>query len=365
MAVEKNTKDAVGAMRNPQTIWAAMTSSDFNFPLLQEAGELLRMGGLVAFPTETVYGLGANGLSDSACKKIYEAKGRPSDNPLILHIPSKEEIAPLVLEISNEAEQLLEAFCPGPLTLVFKKAEAVSDIVSGGLPTVAIRIPKHPVANQLLRLAGVPVAAPSANQSGRPSSTKASHVKEDLWNKIDMIVDGGDTEFGLESTIVDVSVSPPVLLRPGAITKNMIEEVVGTIELDPTILNKPEKDVKPKAPGMKYTHYAPKARVVLVDTEAETLVDTINHLIKSDNDKKIGVLATEKNAKQYENAVVRSLGNKENLEEIGKNLFDALRWFDEQNVDLIYSEMFIKEEVGLAIMNRLEKAAGYEVLRHR
>ncbi|MBR5123087.1 MAG: threonylcarbamoyl-AMP synthase, partial [Anaerotignum sp.] len=235
--------------------------------IIQTAAKILQEGGLVAFPTETVYGLGGNGLDNSACEKIYLAKGRPSDNPLILHISEFEELKPIVREISPAAQKLMDAFWPGPLTMVFPKSDIVPEKATGGLDTVAVRFPNHPVARAIIHAAGLPIAAPSANSSGKPSPTRASHVEFDLNGKIDMIVDGGAAEWGLESTIVDVSGEVPMILRPGAVTKEMMEEVVGKVEIDPAILQKPAADLKPKAPGMKYTHYSPKAEVVLVKGE--------------------------------------------------------------------------------------------------
>ena len=238
---------------------------------LLEAAEVLRNGGLVAFPTETVYGLGGNALDEKAAGKIYAAKGRPSDNPLIAHISCMEELEPLVSEVSTAGKRLAERFWPGPLTLVFPKSEKVPYGTTGGLETLAVRMPSDPVANRLIRLAGIPVAAPSANTSGRPSPTTAEHVWQDLAGKIEMIVDGGPVGIGLESTIVDVSGDEPVILRPGAITQEMIGELLGKVELDPAITGPLKENVRPKAPGMKYRHYAPKGELVLVELKEETI----------------------------------------------------------------------------------------------
>ncbi len=326
-----------------------------------EAAEVLKRGGLVAFPTETVYGLGGNGLDAEACKKIYEAKGRPSDNPLILHISQISELRPIVGEIPPVGEALMEAFWPGPLTMIFPKSELVPLSVTGGLDTVAVRFPTHPVALAIIRKAGLPIAGPSANSSGKPSPTRASHVEFDLSGKIDMIVDGGASQWGLESTIVDVSGDVPVILRPGAITKEMMEEVVGAVEIDPAILAKPTKDLRPKAPGMKYTHYSPKAEVTMVAGEAKQVVETINNLVAKHHadGKTVGVLATEETKKDYTADDVLSLGRKDDLEEIGANLYKHLRKFDFHKMDFVYAEVFSEEGEGLAIMNRLQKAAGY------
>ena len=329
---------------------------------IQTAGKILREGGLVAFPTETVYGLGGNGLNGEACKKIYLAKGRPSDNPLILHISAREELDAIVREISPAADKLMDAFWPGPLTLVFPKADCVPDAATGGLDTVAVRFPNHPVARAIIRAAGVPIAAPSANSSGKPSPTRASHVEFDLNGRIDMIVDGGAAEWGLESTIADVSGEIPVILRPGAVTKEMMEEVVGTVEIDPAILAKPEEHLKPKAPGMKYTHYSPKAEVVLVTGGQTAAFINAQTAAEKAQGKKTGVMATEETKALYDADVVLSLGSRENLEEIGANLFKLLRKFDFLGVDCVYSEVFSEEGEGMAIMNRLNKAAGYRII---
>ena len=332
--------------------------------IIQTAAKILQEGGLVAFPTETVYGLGGNGLDNSACEKIYLAKGRPSDNPLILHISEFEELKPIVRGISTAAQKLMDAFWPGPLTMVFPKSDIVPEKATGGLDTVAVRFPNHPVARAIIHAAGLPIAAPSANSSGKPSPTRASHVEFDLNGKIDMIVDGGAAEWGLESTIVDVSGEVPMILRPGAVTKEMMEEVVGKVEIDPAILQKPAADLKPKAPGMKYTHYSPKAEVVLVKGETTAVVDEINRLAAEDmaHGFKTGVMATEETKDLYKADIVLSLGSRERPEEIGANLFKYLRKFDFLGAERVYSEVFSEEGEGMAIMNRLNKAAGYQTI---
>ena len=332
--------------------------------VIQTAAKILREGGLVAFPTETVYGLGGNGLDSAACEKIYLAKGRPSDNPLILHISELAELDRIAAEVSPKAKRLMDAFWPGPLTMIFRKRDIVPAKATGGLDTVAVRFPNHPVARAIIRAAGLPIAAPSANSSGKPSPTRASHVEYDLNGKIDMIVDGGAAEWGLESTIVDVSGEVPTLLRPGAVTKEMLEEVIGQVEIDPAILQKPAADVKPKAPGMKYTHYAPKAEVFLVQGEKRTVAERINRLAAAAQaaGKRVGVMATEETKALYHADIVLSLGSREKPEEIGANLFKVLRRFDFLGADTVYSEVFSEEGEGMAIMNRLRKAAGYRVI---
>lgn len=332
---------------------------------LAEAAQILRDGGLVAFPTETVYGLGANALDEAAAKKIYAAKGRPSDNPLIAHISCLEELKPLVAYIPEAGRKLAEAYWPGPLTMVFPKSDIVPYGTTGGLDTVAVRMPSDPVANRLIKLAGVPVAAPSANTSGRPSPTTAQHVWQDMEGKIEMILDGGPVGIGVESTIVDVSGDVPTLLRPGAITMEMLRETVGRVEIDPAIQAPPSADLRPKAPGMKYRHYAPHADLQLVEGETDKVVETINALVKEKlaEGKKVGVICTDETRERFPQGEVRSVGLRAKEETIAHNLFAVLREFDDLDVDCIYSESFSKDHLGQAIMNRLTKAAGYHVLK--
>ena len=339
---------------------------------LMEAAEILRAGGLVAFPTETVYGLGANALNEEAAKKIYAAKGRPSDNPLIAHISKPEELAPLVKEIPEAGRKLMEAYWPGPLTMIFPKSDIVPYGTTGGLDTVAIRMPSDPIANRMIALAGIPIAAPSANTSGRPSPTTAEHVYQDMNGKIEMILDGGAVGIGVESTIVDVSGPVPMLLRPGAITIEMLRETVGQVEIDPAIQGPMAANVKPKAPGMKYRHYAPKAELVLVEEKnpetkeviSDRVVEEINRLAKErlDQGQKVGIICTEETRDRYPQGMVRSLGFRSKPETIAHNLFAVLREFDDLGADYIYSESFPKDHLGQAIMNRLTKAAGYHIL---
>ena len=332
---------------------------------LAEAAEILRNGGLVAIPTETVYGLGANALDESASKKIYEAKGRPSDNPLIAHISCMDELSALVSEIPEAGRKLAEKYWPGPLTMVFPKKEIVPYGTTGGLETVAIRMPSDPVANRLIKLAGVPIAAPSANTPGRPSPTKAEHVVEDMNGKIEMIIDSGEVGIGVESTIVDVSGKVPMLLRPGAITMEMLRETLGEVEIDPAILGPLSADVKPKAPGMKYRHYAPQAEMTLVEGEMEHVVEFINQEAKLalEAGLKVGIICTEESRESYQCGMLKVIGSRENEESVAHNLFAVLREFDDQKVDCIFSESFSKDRLGQAIMNRLCKAAGYHIVK--
>ena len=332
---------------------------------IEYAASIIKEGGLVAFPTETVYGLGANALDESASKKIYEAKGRPSDNPLIAHISCMDELSALVSEIPEAGRKLAEKYWPGPLTMVFPKKEIVPYGTTGGLETVAIRMPSDPVANRLIKLAGVPVAAPSANTSGRPSPTKAEHVVEDMNGKIEMIIDSGEVGIGVESTIVDVSGKVPMLLRPGAITMEMLRETLGEVEIDPAILGPLSADVKPKAPGMKYRHYAPQAEMTLVEGEMEHVVEFINQEAKLalEAGLKVGIICTEESRESYQCGMLKVIGSRENEESVAHNLFAVLREFDDQKVDCIFSESFSKDRLGQAIMNRLCKAAGYHIVK--
>ena len=332
---------------------------------LKEAAEILKNGNLVAFPTETVYGLGANALDESAAKKIYAAKGRPSDNPLIAHVCNLEMIEPLISYFPEKGRKLAEAFWPGPMTLIFPKSDLVPYGTTGGLDTVAIRMPSDPVAAELIRLAGVPVAAPSANTSGRPSPTLAEHVYQDMNGKIDVILDGGPVGIGVESTIVDVTGEIPMLLRPGAITMEMLRETVGEVEIDPAIVGPMKADMRPKAPGMKYRHYAPKADLTLLEGETGDVVRKINELAaeKLAEGHRVGIICTDETQSSYPAGLVRSIGSRAKEETIAHNLYAVLREFDDLGAEYIFSEKFSEDHLGLAIMNRLNKAAGYHVLK--
>ncbi|PGS41221.1 threonylcarbamoyl-AMP synthase [Bacillus cereus] len=327
------------------------------YPQLQEAAKLLRENEAIAFPTETVYGLGANAMNDEAIAKIFEAKGRPSDNPLIVHIGTKSQLDGIVKEIPPVAEKLMEHFWPGPLTIILPRKEGISEKVTAGLNTVGVRMPDHPVALALIEEANVPVAAPSANRSGRPSPTLASHVYEDLNEKIAGIVDGGATGVGVESTVIDCTSDVPTILRPGGITKEQLEAVIGTVFLDPAL--KDEKE-KPKSPGMKYTHYAPKAPLSIVEGSREFIQRLVDE--KKEEGFKVGVLTTEEYQHVYNADVVLSCGVRSDLASVATKLYDVLRTFDASEVDVIFSESFPNEGIGNAIMNRLTKAAGHQII---
>ncbi len=339
--------------------------------LLARAADLLRSGSVVAFPTETVYGLGANALDAKAVLGIFAAKERPADNPLIIHIAERGELAGLTDGVPEVAERLMSAFWPGALTLVFRKSTAVPDAVTAGLETVGIRMPVHPVALRLLRLARVPVAAPSANRSGRPSPTTAAHVMDDMDTRIPMIVDGGPCQVGVESTVLDVTVEPPMILRPGGVTREMIEAVIGPVSLDPHLLGGTEK---PRSPGMKYTHYAPKAPMTLYVGAPEA----VGRMLAADamrlcsEGKKVGVLCTVESKPLYAEGGTRkknegsitaiSTGLRKNPASIAAGVFSVLRRFDTLGVEVILAEGFPETGVGHAIMNRLRKAAGGHVV---
>lgn len=370
---------------------------------ISEAAEILKGGGLVAFPTETVYGLGGNGLDKEAAKKIYAAKGRPSDNPLILHVSSIEEVYPLVKALPEKAKKLMEAFWPGPLTLVLPKSDLVPKESTGGLETVALRSPENALTLELIRACGFPIAGPSANLSGRPSPTEASHVFEDLGGRIEGILEDGAVGIGVESTIVDLSENCPTLLRPGAITIEDLEEVLGeNVAIDPTLLGKSMAEgFTPKAPGMKYRHYAPKAEMILFkkkeEDETRSGQEEIAELILSygekelsdcpekemkksvaeailsygekelsvSPEKRIWILCGEDTAFLYEGDgrfIVQILGRREEPLSMTHNLFRLLRKADEEGVELILGECYSEEGVGFALMNRLKKAAGQRIL---
>lgn len=331
--------------------------------ILEEAGKVLRKGGLVAFPTETVYGLGANALNSDAVEKIFIAKGRPQDNPLIVHI-ADFNMDDLVEEVPKIAKEIMKKFWPGPLTLIMKKSDKIPYVTSAGLESVGIRMPSSVVARELIRKSGVPIAAPSANISGKPSPTNVERCIEDLDGKIDYIIGGENSEVGLESTILDCTVNPPCILRPGAITLEMLKDIDSDIYIDPAIMKKATKEFKPKAPGMKYRHYAPKAPVKIIAGNLEKSIAKINEMVQNyiDDGKSIGVMATKETLNSYSNAIIKSLGSREDLGSIAHNLFKTLSEFDYENVDIILSEAFEEKEIGIAIMNRLKKAAGFDII---
>lgn len=344
-----------------------VSAEPINMEYISEASEILKKGGLVAFPTETVYGLGGDAKDKEASRKIYAAKGRPSDNPLIVHIARFSQLQEISKDLPENAKKLADAFWPGPLTMVVNKNEVIPYETTGGLDTVAVRMPNNPIALALIEESGCMIAAPSANTSGRPSPTKASHVYEDLSGKIDAILDGGAVDIGLESTIVDLTEDVVTILRPGYINMEMLKEVVGEVRIDPGIVYNDKgttSGAKPKAPGMRYKHYAPKGDLTIISGDEDKVVAKINELTKKaiDEGSKVGIIATSETADRYSEGQILVIGDRSDEGSIAHNLYDILRKFDELGVDLIYSESFATPNMGQAIMNRLLKAAGQKTL---
>ncbi len=323
------------------------------------AARLLREGSLVGIPTETVYGLGADGTNEQAVEKIFKAKGRPQDNPLILHIPDAGWLERCCREIPAEARTLAERFWPGPLTMILKRREEIPDAVTAGLDTVGVRCPAHPVCREIIRSAGVPVAAPSGNLSGRPSPTTAAHMMRDMDGRIDALVDGGPCQVGVESTIVDLTCSPPVLLRPGGIPLESLRGVLGEVLVDPAVEGRADPGAAPRAPGMKYRHYAPRAPLTLVCGRGE---DTAAY-IAAHAPEKCGVLCFREFAGCFPGRQVVSLGGENEPEEQARRLFDALRAFDNTDVGEIWAQSPQEQGVGRAVVNRLNRASGFHVIR--
>ncbi len=331
--------------------------------ILKRAGDIIKKGGLVAFPTETVYGLGGDALNPESSRKIYAAKGRPSDNPLIVHVASFEDVEKIVSDVPDSARALADAFWPGPLTMIMNKNSKVPSETTGGLETVAIRMPNNEIALELIRQSGGYIAAPSANTSGRPSPTLARYCVEDLSGKIEMIIDGGQVGIGLESTIVDLTSDEPMILRPGYITADMVKEILGSVAIDRTIIDG-NSTQKPKAPGMKYRHYAPKGQLTIVQGSQSDVVAYINNKASDamKDGKKVGVIGTDATMSLYSADVIKSVGNRDDESSIAHELFKVLREFDDENIDIMFSESFDDSGIGQAIMNRLLKAAGHNVI---
>lgn len=333
-----------------------------DFRVLAEAAAVLRQGGLVAFPTETVYGLGANGLDPRAVLKIFAAKGRPADNPLILHIAEPHEVNKLAARVPANAAALMARYWPGPLTVVLARTRLVPDAATAGLDTVAIRLPESTVARELIRLAGVPIAAPSANTSGRPSPTTAQDVLADMDGRIEVVVDAGPCDIGVESTVVDCTTPVPTLLRPGGVTLEMLMETLGEVEVDPALGG---EHVVPRAPGMKYTHYAPAAPMTLYEgataAVSAALADEAGRLVAAG--RRTGAVVTAETARRLPPAAVAAVyGDRGDLEAAAANLYSALRHFDAAPVDVILAEGVGEAGLGLAVMNRMRKAAGYKII---
>lgn len=367
VGVEKNIKSVVGQTNlYNYTVLEKIDELNprNNLVALKKAANILKNNGLVAFPTETVYGLGANALEETAIKKIYIAKGRPSDNPLIVHISSIEEIYPLIDLMPEKALFLAKKFWPGPLTIVLKKSDLIPSITSGGLNTVAIRIPKNNIARALIKECKFPIAAPSANISTKPSPTMACHVYSDLNGKIDMIIDGGPCHFGIESTVIEVLEDKVTILRPGSITKEMLESIVSNVEIDKPILEE-NLTTLPRSPGMKYKHYAPKGDIFIIDGNTNNVKNYILSSLKNDkiyNINSIAIISAEM-MPFYKNFNTLNIGSIKNQQSIAKNIFLVLRKCDSLNMEKIYIEAFSEKGIGLAIMNRLKKASGYNIIK--
>ncbi|UFT98958.1 threonylcarbamoyl-AMP synthase [Radiobacillus kanasensis] len=323
---------------------------------IQLASELLKQGEVVAFPTETVYGLGADARNQEAVAKIFKAKGRPSDNPLIVHVANREQMKQYVTQIPDVAHRLIERFTPGPLTIILESNQTLAKNVTAGLSTVGIRIPDHPVALALLQACNLPLAAPSANQSGKPSPTTANHVYEDLNGRIAALLDGGPTSVGVESTVIDCTGEIPVILRPGGITKEDIESLIGPVMVDPGLA---DESLRPRSPGMKYTHYAPEVPLYLVQGDAQAIQNQIDAF--QQKGKKVAVIVSKEYADQLVAPDIQMVGSRNHLEEVARHLYDALRHFKEQDFDVILCESFPYDGVGQAIMNRLTKAATKQI----
>ena len=333
--------------------------------IMKEAKRIIASGGLVAIPTETVYGLAGNALDPTSSKKIYEAKGRPSDNPLIVHISDLNDLPLIACDIPDAAYALAKKYWPGPLTMILKKTDAVPKETTGGLDTVAVRMPSDEIAREFIRLCGPFIAAPSANASGRPSCTTAEHVVEDLAGKIELVIDGGEVGIGLESTIVDLTGDIPCLLRPGYISRRDLESIVGSIDVDPAVNNKNDSGTPPKAPGMKYRHYAPMGDLTIVEGSSENVISYINSESSRavSEGKKCAVLATTENISAYTADLIIDMGSRNDIDAVSHNLFSSLRRCDEEKAQVIFSEGFGSEGLGEALMNRLLKASGNRVVK--
>ena len=342
----------------------AYGEDDKDRELMELAGKIIKDGGLVAMPTETVYGLAGDALNPESSKKIYAAKGRPSDNPLIVHIADIEALDKIVREVPKEARKLAEKYWPGPLTMVFDRSPLVPLTTTGGLETVAVRMPSNEIAREFIRAAGGYIAAPSANKSGRPSCTTAEHVYKDMNGEIPLIIDGGEGGIGIESTIVDLTGDVACLLRPGAISLEMLKEVLGEVEVDPSIGGVISADAHPKAPGMKYKHYAPKGELFIVEGEAEAVAEKINSLVKEHERRgeTTAVIASNETKSKYRCKIIRGIGSRSDELSISHNLFAILRDMDDLGVSFIYTESFDTPVLGMAIMNRLIRAAGHKII---
>jgi L-threonylcarbamoyladenylate synthase len=349
-----------------QTLMVKVNPLEPDLEKIRIAAKIIKRGGLVAFPTETVYGLGANALNSDAVLALFKAKNRPLDNPPIVHVENIDRIYELAEHVPPEAKQLIQRFWPGPLTLIFKRSRAIPSVTVAGLDTVAIRMPKHKVALMLIKESSCPIAAPSANLAGKPSPTSAKHVFDDLNGRIDAILDGGTTRIGVESTVLDLSSDPPLVLRPGGTPFEALKKVLPSVELHPFVVAERELSLgEIRSPGMKHKHYAPSAEVIVVEGSIPAMIARIKELAASYKQKgaKVGVLATDETQTVYQADAVETLGSRFNLDMVAKNLFSRLRELDAKRLDVIIAEGLSTEGLGLAVMNRLRKASGYNIVK--
>ena len=349
-----------------KTLLIKIDSNEPDLSKIKVAANIIKKGGLVAFPTETVYGLGADVLNVKAILSLFKAKNRPLDNPPIIHVENLDQVKNLAKEIPIKAKLLIEKFWPGPLTIVFQRSENIPIESTAGLNTIAVRMPQHKIALALIKKSKCSIAAPSANISGKPSPTLAKHVFDDLNGKIDAILDGGPTCIGVESTVVNITVDPPEVLRPGGISIEDLIKTIGDIKIHPFVLTDKQLAIeKIRSPGMKHKHYAPKAKVILVEGAVLLIIKKVTEIAKQYmlKELKVGILATQETVQYYNADIVKSLGSRFNLKGVAHNLFSLLREFDDENVDIIVAEGVPSEGVGLAIMNRLRKAAAYNIVK--
>lgn len=348
------------SMKN--TITLHLDSMEIDTNSLNQAATFIRDGKTVIFPTETVYGLGANALSNDAVAKIFIAKGRPQDNPLIVHVSNIEMVKTLIDKpLNSDCLKLIDAFWPGALTIILKHSDKIPNLVSANLDTVGIRMPDHPIALKLIELAGVPIAAPSANLSGKPSPTEAEHVLNDMMGRVDMIITANQSRIGLESTVLDMSTNVPTLLRPGGVTVAQIESIIGPINIDESIHMTVDK---PKSPGMKYTHYAPNAQLTIFKGISRNMISRIQSEVNQANINhlKNAVITCDEHKENYKDTIVMSLGSIKKPDELASNLFNCLRECDKQGIQVVFAESFSEDDLGLALMNRLKKAAGFNII---
>jgi L-threonylcarbamoyladenylate synthase len=362
--VSPELKGVVKKMKS--TLWIKVDPKKPQADAIRIAAKVIRKGGLVAFPTETVYGLGANALDSDAVARIFRAKERPTDNPMIVHIADKKDMRRLARRVPQKAEKLAARFWPGPLTLVLKRSGLVPDITVAGLDTIGIRMPSNKIALELIRQSGVPIAAPSANRASKPSPTTAKHVIEDLAGRIDAVLDGGPTRVGVESTVIDMTKRVPQILRPGGTPLEELNVALGKVTLHPAALSRKRiAALRARAPGMKHRHYAPEAEMILVEGDPDRIVKRVKELtaLSIADGKKVGILATDESMANYDGDVLKSLGSRSNMEEVARNLFRLLREFDEEEVDIIIAEGVPPRGLGLAVTNRLRRAASFNILK--